>query len=267
MDRSITVFHGELIRMEPEFAKVLPKQIKSERFVRCLTTAVQRNKELLNCDQRTLLGAAMLAAQDGLLPDGRFGVIVPFRDKQTGTKIAQWLPMIAGVYQKLHNSKELKSISATLVYEKDLFEFYQGDTEEIRHIPLMFSERGNIIGVYAIAKTMNGGTYREAMSKPEVEAARSKSKSPDSQAWSEWWGEMAKKTVIKRLAKRLPISTEDLGWMYREDEEEGVPGMDQIEAERKRQWTTPQIELKDDLYVPTDDIPNSEETKDLAQTK
>jgi recombination protein RecT len=213
--------HRDLTRMEDEFAKVLPPQISAAKFVRCLMTAVQLAPALLRCNRQTLLGAAMQAAQDGLLPDGRYGVIVPYNVK-TGhmqvEKRAQWMPMILGIYQKLHNSGKLRDISAHVVYEHDLFEILQGDDEAILHRPLAFKERGKPIGVYAIAHTKSGGTYRETMSVAEVEAVREMSKSPNSPAWAKSWTEMAKVKVIKRLAKRLPLSTDDVEWLYREEE-------------------------------------------------
>jgi recombination protein RecT len=222
--------HNQLIRMEDEFAKVLPAQIRSEKFLRCLMTSIQLNPALLRCDPKSLKGAAMQAAQDGLLPDGRYGVILPFSTNVAPkgappkyVDVAQWLPMILGVYQKLHNSGEIKSINAHLVYEKDVFHIIQGYEDEIVHRPNVFEDRGKVIGVYAVAKTTNGGVYHEAMSFAQVEEIRAKSKAPNSPAYRDHWGEMAKKIVVKRLAKRLPLSSDDLDWLYREDEVQEPP--------------------------------------------
>jgi recombination protein RecT len=186
-------------------------------------TAVQINPALLKCNRQSLLGAFMQAAQDGLIPDGRYGVVVPYtvnvgtKQAPVFEKHAQWMPMILGVYQKLHNSGKIRDISAHVVYENDDFEAIQGDGEEYRHRPNIFGDRGKPIGVYAIAHTFNG-TYREAMSIAEVEKVREMSKSPGSPAWTKSWAEMAKVKVVKRLAKRLPLSTDNLDWLYREEE-------------------------------------------------
>jgi recombination protein RecT len=217
--------HNELARMEDEFAAALPPQIPAKRFLRTLMTAIQMNPKLLNCDRKSLLGAAMKAAQDGLLPDGRYGVIVPYSTKVDGKYqlLAQWQPMILGVYQKLHNSGDIKDIIAHLVYENDIFNASQGDNESYEHLPDIFGDRGKEIGVYAIAHTTNGGTYRDAMSKAEIEKIRNMSRAADSMPWREFWGEMAKKTIVKRLAKSLPLSIDDMSWLQDEDEQVGDP--------------------------------------------
>jgi recombination protein RecT len=232
--------HSDLTRMEDEFAKVLPPQISSAKFVRCLMTAVQLAPALLQCNRQTLLGAAMQAAQDGLLPDGRYGVIVPYNVKKGPMQVekrAQWMPMVLGIYQKLHNSGKLRDISANVVYEKDLFDIVMGDQEEICHRPIVFSDRGKPIGVYAIANTKSGGTYRETMSVSDIEGVRSMSKSPNSPAWEKSWTEMAKVKVIKRLAKRLPLSTDDIEWLYREEEPAPLERQELLELERPRNAT------------------------------
>src|SRR5712671_3442422 len=97
----------QLDTMLGQFAAVLPKHITAERFGRVVLTAIQNNPELLDCDRRSMWNAAMRAANDGLLPDGRLGAIVIY--KVSGIKRAQWLPMIAGLRQKVRNSGEIES--------------------------------------------------------------------------------------------------------------------------------------------------------------
>ena len=58
----------------------------------------------------------MRAAQDGLLPDGRLGALGGLQGKSRGP-IAQWLPMIAGIRQKVRNSSEVATWEVHTVYE------------------------------------------------------------------------------------------------------------------------------------------------------
>lgn len=55
------------------------------------------------------------------------------------------------------------------------------------------------------------------MSREQVEQVRAASRSKDKGPWVEWWGEMAKKTVLRRLMKRLPTSA-DLDDLIRRDD-------------------------------------------------
>jgi recombination protein RecT len=89
---------GTLVKMQPEFQSALPPQISVEKFIRTTLTAVQMNPELLSADRRSLLGACMKAAQDGLLLDGREAAPVIFRTKE-GPKV-QYMPMVGGILKE-----------------------------------------------------------------------------------------------------------------------------------------------------------------------
>lgn len=225
----IDSFRSTLTRMQPEFAAALPPQIPVERFIRTVVTVVQMNPKFLDADRRSLLGACMKAAQDGLLLDGREAALVPFKGKD-GMAL-QYMPMIGGILKKLRNSGELLSISANVVYDADTFDYALGDDERIIHKPCLDEERGRPVAVYAIAKTKDGGIYREVMSVGQVEAIRKRSRSGQAGPWVTDWSEMARKTVIRRLAKRLPSST-DLDRVLDSDNEATGIGQDAAGAVR-----------------------------------
>jgi recombination protein RecT len=211
----------QLDTMLGQFAAVLPKHITAERFGRVVLTAVQTAPELLNVDRRSLWNACMRAAQDGLLPDGRLGALVIFKDKRRGP-IAQWLPMIAGIRQKVRNSGEIATWDAHCVYEKDLFDYELGDEPHIVHRPVR-GERGRIIAAYAIATLKSGEKSREVMWIDEIEETRKLSKMPDGEAWTKHYAEMCKKTVAKRHSKVLPMSSDLDDLLRRDDENEPAP--------------------------------------------
>lgn len=212
----IESFRNTLTRMQPEFTAALPPQIPVEKFVRTVITVVQMNPSHLDADRRSLLGSCMKAAQDGLLLDGREAALVPFNGK--GGRAVQYMPMIAGILKKIRNSGELASISANVVYQRDQFDYELGDEERIKHKPHLGDDRGTPIAVYAIARTKDNAVYREVMSVGEVEKIRRASRAGNAGPWVDHWGEMARKTVIKRLAKRLPSST-DLDQVIASDNE------------------------------------------------
>ena len=212
----IQAMRGTLDKMRPDFQSALPPQIPVEKFIRTTLTAIQMQPDLLDTDRRSLLGSCMKAAQDGLIPDGREAALVIFRTKE-GPK-TQYMPMVGGILKKIRNSGELLSISANVVYEKDQFEYELGDYEAIKHKPFLGAERGKAIAVYAVARTKDGGIYREVMSVTEVDKVRQTSRAKDSGPWTQWWDEMARKTVIRRIAKRLPSSA-DVDAVFESDDE------------------------------------------------
>jgi recombination protein RecT len=114
-------------------------------------------------------------------------------------------------------------ILADVVYEGDEFSVWTDENgRHLRHVPnLSAPGRGtqkSALYAYSIAK-VSGEVDHEVMNKEEIEKVRSKSKSPNGTTWSEWWGEMAKKTVVRRFSKRLPTSAEAKEFFDREDKE------------------------------------------------
>ena len=202
----------QLTAMEPQFKAALPAHIPSERFGRVVMTAIQNNPNLLKCDRRSLWNAAMRAAQDGLLPDGRDGAIVEYKGK------AQWMPMIGGIRKKARNTGEISTWEAYCVYENDEFAFELGDEPFIKHRPAL-ADPGKIIAAYSIATLKDGSKSREVMSISAIEGVRGKSQAKNG-PWSDpiFYPEMVRKTVARRHAKVLPMSS-DLDDLIRRDDD------------------------------------------------
>ena len=248
----------ELAVLGPEVQKVLPAHVTPERFMRVVMTAIANNPALAKADRRSLLTSAVKAAQDGLLPDGREGALVIFRAKEKGEhgddrwiEKVQWMPMVAGILSKVRRSGELLSLTSNVVYQADQFRYWiDDDGEHITHEPnVLADDRGSIVAVYAIAKTKDAGTYTEVMSLQQIEQVRSVSRSRDSGPWAGWYGEMARKTVIRRLSKRLPMSTDLETVIRRDDELYDLNQVPQLEAQRgKPRTAAPQA-----LAAPTDE--------------
>ncbi|HEX8555243.1 MAG TPA: recombinase RecT [Sphingomonas sp.] len=211
----VAVIRQNLTAMAPQFAAALPAHITVEKFTRVAMTAIQNNPDLANADRNSLFGSIVRLAQDGLLPDGREAAIVLFSGK------AQAMPMIAGILKKIRQSGDVAKVSAYVVYEADEFVVSFGFDEEVRHVPPPLDKpRGKAIGAYATAVLKDGSRLLEVMSLEEIEKVRSVSRAKGNGPWVQWWGEMARKTVMRRLSKRLPMST-DLEEAF--DRDETVP--------------------------------------------
>ncbi|SAK87918.1 recombination and repair protein RecT [Caballeronia catudaia] len=77
--------------------------------------------------------------------------------------------------------------------------------------------------VYAFARLVNGGFYFEAMEWAEIEYFRNMSKAKaDDTPWSKWPEEMAKVRPLKRLCKRLPMTTKARAALARDDARDSV---------------------------------------------
>jgi recombination protein RecT len=205
------VLREQMEKQKPEFDLVLPPGVTVDRFVRTIMTAVQADPALMDADRKSLLQSAMQAAQDGLLPDKREGAFVIYNTKvkQDGKEIwinkVQWMPMIRGVIKKAREGGEIATLSARVVYANDEFEYVLGDDERIVHKPTM-EARGKIVACYAIAQMKDGEREREVMTADDVAAVRSASKSKSGPWAGPFEAEMWRKSVLRRLIKRLPMT-------------------------------------------------------------
>lgn len=210
--------------MRAEIAKALPKDIDPDRFIRTVITSVQMNPKLVEADRRSLFGACIRAAQDGLMPDGREAVlnIYSTKAKQDGREYwvdkVQYLPMVRGLLKTMRNSGEVAHIDAAAVYEKDHFVFKRGDDPKIEHEPYLGADDpGQVIAAYAIVKLANGEVHREVMGKRDIEKVRAASKAANGPGWTTWYDQFAIKSVLKRATKLLPSSSDRLNTLIEHD--------------------------------------------------
>lgn len=254
-------------KLGPQFKAALPNHISVKKFTRVLMTAVSTNPTLAQANRTSLFAACMNLAQQGLLPDSREAAIVTFKNKE-GQHIAQAMPMVAGILKKVRNSGELASITSQIVHKNDKFKFWvDGDGEKLEHEPLMFGERGDRIGVYALAKTKDGALYVEVLTTEQVMAVKAASRSAKYGPWAgPFEDEMWKKTAIRRLSKRLPMSTDLTMTVESDDEMYDLPKAP-VEAELVPEKSTKPKKLKEAIEAtaePVNDEPHQDNQQPLT---
>lgn len=202
---------GLLERSKAQIASALPRHLSAERMIRVAMTAFQRTPALQECSPLSIVAAVIQASELGLELSGPLGqaYIVPYWNKHTGQKEAQFQVGYRGLLDLAYRSGRVASITAHVVCRNDRFRFGYGTRQFLEHLPTMEAP-GDVVAVYAVMHLKGGGTDFEVMSVAQVEAHRlryTKQKSKDS-PWETAWEEMAKKTVLRRLAKRAPVSVE-----------------------------------------------------------
>lgn len=215
----------QLAKMGPEIAKALPSHIKPEKFQRVVMTVVQQTPDLLGADRQSLLASCMKCAADGLVPDGRDAALVIFNTKNKGggwEKRVQYMPMLAGLLKRARNSGEIAGIVVNVVHRNDHFVQTPDNFDRpIQHQPPKLGEpRGEPIGAYALVKLRDGTIMHEVMDRDEIERVRAVSRAKDSGPWVQWWDQMARKTVFRRLSKYLPMDAETEDMIRRDEEAE-----------------------------------------------
>lgn len=208
-----------------QIAAQLPKGLDVERFVRTALTTVALKPELLNCTSTSLLGAIMLAAKDGLLPDGKEALIQSYNcnvaDKGQPArweKHAEYQPMVRGLINILYRTGDVALVDGVAVFERDVFEYERGDAPRIVHKPYLgLEDKGPVVAAYCIITLKNGEKKREVMTGRDIASVRAASKAPNGPGWKNWEDQFAIKAVIKRAYKQLPTDCPVLAQVIEHD--------------------------------------------------
>lgn len=175
---------------------------------------VNKNQQLKKADGTSVMQSIMNVCQVGLSlnPVQKLGYLVPRWDSLKKINTVAFEPSYQGLVKLLTDSGSVSMIYSHLVYEGDIFEVSFGTSTELVHKPKFASKK--ITHVYAVAILPNGLKVPEVMTMEEIEAIRERSDSYKafkagkikSCVWSTDEGEMARKTVIRRIFKYLPKS-------------------------------------------------------------
>jgi recombination protein RecT len=197
-------------KSKAEIEAALPKHLTADRMLRIAMTEIRQNPKLLECDPKSLLGAVIQASQLGLEPGSALGhcYLIPFFNSKAKVFEVQFMPGYRGFLDLARRSGTVTHIVARVVYDCDEFDVSYGLDEQIIHKPNFEADKGDIVAVYAVAFLRDGGKQFDVMTIDEIEAIRKRSKASDFGPWKTDFEAMAKKTVIRRLFKYLPVSVE-----------------------------------------------------------
>lgn len=208
-----------------EIAKMLPRHLSADRLLKVAQIAATTTPALLECEIPSLVSAIGQCAQMGLEPNTVLGhaYLVPFKakrkkkidmgngklvEREEWVKLVQVIIGYKGLIDLARRSGQIVSIAAHEVCANDHLDLVYGLEEKLEHKPAM-QERGEVVGFYAVAKLVGGGHAFEFMSKHEVDMIMLASQSKGNYGpWKDHYTEMGRKTVIRRLAKYLPLSIE-----------------------------------------------------------
>jgi phage RecT family recombinase len=193
------VIMRERLEARADELKAALVDVSVEQFIRAIITSATITPDIQACTWQSLWLACMRACRDQLLPDGRQGAIVAYKDKAT------WIPMYQGLLLRAWRTGKFKWIGANVVREGDSWSHHIDTSgEHFRHEPR--GSTGKMTGVYAAATTLDGGTFVAWIPKDEADFIRAQSRTTrEDSPWNKWESEMYKKTALRRLAKLLPV--------------------------------------------------------------
>lgn len=192
--------HKNLMTLLTSKQDAMPKDFNQTRFLQNCMTVLQDTKDIDKCQPisvaRTLLKGAFLGLdffqkECYAIP---YGNSLQFQTDYKGeTKMA-----------KKYSIRPIKDIYAKVVRQGDCFEeIIKEGQQTINFQPVSFSNN-EIMGAFAVVLYADGGMEYETMSTEQIEGIRKNfSKMPNSLMWKHTPEEAYKKTVLRRLTKKI----------------------------------------------------------------
>ena len=192
---------------------------KGQQFVTSIISAVSTNPQLAECDNASIVSAALLGQALNLSPSPQLGqyYMVPFNDNKRGCKVAQFQIGYKGYIQLAIRSGQYKKLNVLAIKEGELKK-YDPLNEEIE-VELIENEeereKATTIGYYAMFEYLNGFRKTIYWSKEKMEAHALKYSmgyraKKGYTFWEKDFDGMAYKTMLRQLISKWGIMSVDL---------------------------------------------------------
>lgn len=185
----------------------------ANKYIQGVCNVLATSPSLLKCTQESLRDAVTTSAVLGVPIDGRqLAWLVPYKDK------AQFMLSYKGYVHVAKRDQDVDNIQSNIVYQDDVFE-YDAFNNTVKHIPDLnstsYGDKNAIVYVYAriTYKAAAGrSTIIEVMTKAEIDKIRAGGAAGGETdtwgkptIWAKHYGEMGRKTVIRRLLKHVQV--------------------------------------------------------------
>lgn len=186
--------------------------LEPDALIRFALLEWSKSPGLQACTPDSLYLALIACAQLGLEPSGlkQEAFIIPYPIwnpvLKTKVMIATFQPGWRGLVKLARRSRVVHRLTSHPVYANDVFEVDLGTEARVVHRPAM-SDRGKLIGAYALAKLDDGEFEIELMSIDDLEKIREHATKGgrETPAYANWADQMFRKAPLRRLCKRLPL--------------------------------------------------------------
>lgn len=197
----------KLVAERGHIADILGSDPKAvQRFETVMLSALTSNPKLLRADTATLVQAIREAAMWDLEPDGVDAVIVPFWNSRRSVYEADFQPTARGYVRVLYRSPKVLFVDADVVYANDHFEYEKGANPRLVHRPLVFGDRGERLGAYALVQLDSGFVRPVVLNAAQIEARRRVARDSEKGPWADWVDEMWRKTALRSIMSIIPVA-------------------------------------------------------------
>lgn len=211
-ENKLMQIHNELKGLLQVRMDALPKGFNQARFMQNCMTVLQDTKNIQNMQPKSVARTMLKGAFLGLDFFMKECYAIPYGDKLNfQTDYKGEIKLI----KKYSVGKPIKDVYAKLVRKDDKFKaFVAQGMQMVSFNPKPFNN-AEIVGAFAVCLYTDGTLVYEAMSVEEIEQVRNAYAKKDkngrfSKAWINSFGEMAKKTVLRRLCKLFTLEFESV---------------------------------------------------------
>jgi recombination protein RecT len=204
-----------IAKYRTDFAQVLPSHLRPATFVRLSQGLLRRNTKLADAAEvnpASFLAALLECARLGHEPGTDQFALVPFKDRKRNTVEVVGIEQYQGVIERMYRAGAVRAVKAEVVRNNDPFAYEPDVMDRPRHKPDWFAEdRGDLIGVYAYAVTLDGNTSRVVMMNRATvmkHKAVARGAHGEDSPWQTWEESMWLKTAVHELEKWVPTSSE-----------------------------------------------------------
>lgn len=192
---------------------------KGQQFVTSIISAVSTNPQLAECDNASIVSAALLGQALNLSPSPQLGqfYLVPFNDNKRGCKVAQFQIGYKGYIQLAIRSGQYKKLNVLAIKEGELIKYDPLDEDiEVKLIENEEErEKAETNGYYAMFEYLNGFRKTIYWSKQRMEAHALKYSmgyraKKGYTFWEKDFDGMAYKTMLRQLISKWGIMSIDL---------------------------------------------------------
>ena len=192
---------------------------KGQQFVTSIISAVSTNPQLAECENSSIVSAALLGQALNLSPSPQLGqfYLVPFNDNKRGCKVAQFQIGYKGYIQLAIRSGQYKKLNVLAIKEGELIKYDPLDEDiEVKLIENEEErEKAETIGYYAMFEYLNGFRKTIYWSKQRMEAHALKYSmgyraKKGYTFWEKDFDGMAYKTMLRQLISKWGIMSIDL---------------------------------------------------------
>jgi len=209
----IAVFKKQLDTVVDEIPS--SEDLPRDKIYSSAVVAVTKDPALLDADRASFFLALRQCATDGLIPDGKEAHLQIYNTKGKGedgrdcwVKKVQYNPMVWGITKRVLNSGEYINFWAETICEGEVYEVrYENGCRQPYHIYDPLNRNGKIVGAYAVALNKSGMVELETMNEDDLQRVKSAAKTK--KVWDAWEGEKSKVAVLRRISKRLKLSSEE----------------------------------------------------------